>query len=79
MGLCSYAHHHSFDRLRGALQALGLIPAVDCQVLEQGGAKDKDEEDSELVLKACTSPDEGQGSRSHERGYIGSSVIRVVT
>ena len=48
MGLCSYAYHHSFDRLRVALQTLGLVPAVDCQVLEQGGAKDKDEEDSVL-------------------------------
>ena len=59
MGLCSCAHRHSFDRPRAALQALGLVPAEDCQVLGQGGAKDKDGEDPALVLKACTSPAEG--------------------
>ena len=55
MVLCRYAHHQFFDRPRVALQALGLVPALDCQVLERGSEKDKDEEASVLVLKACAS------------------------
>ena len=62
-----------------AVQALGLVPVQQRQVLERRRAKDKDEEVSVQVLKACASPAGGLGSGRLLRGYAGSDMIGAVT
>ena len=42
--MCKYTHHHLLDRYRITFQALGLVLSLECTVLDQRRAKDRDEE-----------------------------------